>query len=55
MDRTPLRGMVLNALILLYGYCQGWGVAFGRKGPYGPGTPNDAPQAWTPLESQPSF
>ena len=31
MDRAPLRGMVLNALILLYGYCQGWCRVRGGK------------------------
>jgi hypothetical protein len=32
MDRTPLRGMVLNALILLYRYWPGWSP-LGKKGP----------------------
>ena len=31
MDRAPLRGMVLNALILLYGNCQGWCRVRGGK------------------------
>jgi hypothetical protein len=31
MDRAPLRGMVLNALIPLYGYCQGWCRVRGGK------------------------
>ena len=43
MDRAPLRGMVLNALILLYGYCQGWGVAFGEERTIRPWHPKRRP------------
>ena len=33
MDRAPLRGVVLNALILLYRYWSGLVSRSGRKGP----------------------